>query len=115
MSFSLTGYLLYLLKIDTGIENYISREVLSTLGALFLVSFILSFLDSTENTVCIFISILLVITTAFIAISYMDYIEAFFIRNTTISGLIRGSPLIYLIVAVFGLNSLFIKKEEESA
>ncbi len=112
LSFLLTGYLLYVLKIDTDIENFISRETLSALGALFLVSFILSFLNSTKNTFCIIISTLLIVSITIIAISYMDYVEAFFIRNTTLSGLIRGSPLIYLIIAVFGLNSLFIKKEE---
>jgi hypothetical protein len=115
MSFLLTGYLLYLLKIDTDIEKYVPRETLSTLGVLFLIFFILSFLNSTEKTICILISTLLITLLTIIAISYMDYAEAFFIRNKTITGLIRGSPLIYLIIIVLGINSLFIKKEEESA
>jgi hypothetical protein len=114
LSFLLTGYLLYVLKIDTDIENFISRETLSALGALFLVSFILSFLNSTKNTFCILVSTVLVIALAVIAISYMDYVDIFFVRDTTIVGLIRSSPLIYLLITVLGLNNLFIKKEESA-
>jgi len=103
------AYLLYLLKIDVNIKNYLPDKVLLESGALFSFLIVMYFFSGQKWGFFGFLALGLMVALLIFVSNNQSLFNTFFRNNPWIAETIIGFPFIYLFMTLFGVNAL-VKK-----
>lgn len=110
ISFLFLGYLLNILKLDSGIRSYFPDKVLINSGVSFIFLFFMYLISSFNQGKLKFINIIVLLTVLFLLQKNQDYINFLFSNNRWISEFIIGTPVVYLGLLLSGLKDYVVKK-----
>ena len=103
ISILFTGYLVYLLRLDNGINDYLPTKLLIQSSASFIILVIMRVVSELYDSKTNIVAFVIFMILFFIVMLNEEFINSYSFNHPQIASFIVGSPIIYLLKILTGL------------